>query len=166
VCTLGKVIGGGFPLAAFGGSAAVMDHLAPEGPVYQAGTLSGNPVAVAAALAQLGLLNDGVYDWLESVTRVVVDLFSDAFEHAGVDAVVSNEGTLAGIVFDTAAPRNYEDVRAADHERYARFFHEMLSHGVYVAPSGYEVLFTCTALDNEALERIRLAAAAAARALA
>jgi glutamate-1-semialdehyde 2,1-aminomutase len=164
---LGKVVGGGLPLAAFGGRGALMDQLAPAGPVYQAGTLSGNPVAVAAGLAQLALLDEAVYEHLEQVTATLVDGLRDAFDEAGVDARVTRHGTLAGVVFGLdGAPRRYEDVAGAAHDVYARFFHEMLDRGVYLAPSGYEVLFTSTALDTEALDRVLDAARSAARAVA
>jgi glutamate-1-semialdehyde 2,1-aminomutase len=167
ITVLGKVLGGGFPLAAFGGRAELMDHLAPDGPVYQAGTLSGNPVAVAAGRAQLALVDQpGVYDRLRATTdRLVADLRS-AF--AGHDAPVQvlQHGTLAGIVFADAAPQRYEDVAAADHARYGRFFHAMLDRGVYLAPSGYEVIFSSLALDEADLDRVAEAASGAAAALA
>jgi glutamate-1-semialdehyde 2,1-aminomutase len=164
---LGKVLGGGFPLAAFGGRADLMDHLAPVGPVYQAGTLSGNPVAVAAGLAQLTLIDEpDVYDRLQRTTdRVVADLRA-AFAGTGVAHQVLQHGTLAGVVFAEAPPRRYEDVAAADHAAYGRFFHAMLDRGVYLAPSGYEIVFTSLALDEVALERIAEAAAGAAAELA
>jgi glutamate-1-semialdehyde 2,1-aminomutase len=166
ITVLGKIVGGGFPLAAFGGRAELMDHLAPDGPVYQAGTLSGNPVAVAAGLAQLELLTDDVYERLEAVTIRLADAFAAAFAHAGIVAQVVRHGTLAGIVVTDRPPRRYEDVVAADHDAYARFFHAMLDRGVYLAPSGYEVLFTSLALDDAALTTIATAAEEAARAIA
>jgi len=159
---MGKVLGGGFPLAAFGGRADVMNHLAPDGAVYQAGTLSGNPVAVAAGLAQLELLTAAAYADLDEVTRVVADGFAAAFEAAGVRAQVTRHHTLAGIVFADSAPTRYEDVARADHAAYAVLFHAMLERGVYMAPSGFEVLFTSLALGDQGLERIVDAAAEAA----
>jgi glutamate-1-semialdehyde 2,1-aminomutase len=163
---LGKAIGGGFPLAAFGGRAELMRHLAPVGPVYQAGTLSGNPVAVAAGVAQLELLTAAVYEELEARTVAVAGALDEAFRAAGVPAVVRRHGTLAAVLFAGGVADDYAGVRAADHDRYAAFFHEMLRRGVYLAPSGYEVLFTSTALDAEALDRVAEAAAGAAAALA
>ena len=163
---LGKAIGGGFPLAAFGGRADLMAELAPVGPVYQAGTLSGNPVAVAAGIAQLELLTDATFEWLERVTSQVAHVLRSALADAGVPALVRQHGALAGVLFATEEPRDYAAVRAADHARYGRFFHEMLARGVYLAPSGYEVLFTSTALDGEAFETLVSAAAGAARAVA
>lgn len=166
VTVLGKVVGGGFPLAAFGGPAALMDHLAPEGPVYQAGTLSGNPVAVAAGRAQLALLEPAVYEGLEDATRTVADGFAAAFRAAGVTVQVTRRGTLAGVVFTDLAPTRFEDVAGADHDAYARFFHAMLDRGIYLAPSGYEVVFTSLALDQPALDRIVDAAHEAAEVVA
>ncbi|MFA9432690.1 glutamate-1-semialdehyde 2,1-aminomutase [Egicoccus sp. AB-alg2] len=165
ITVLGKVVGGGFPLAAFGGRADVMDHLAPAGPVYQAGTLSGNPVAVAAGLAQLRLLDDAVYARLDEVTTRLVDGLRKAFAEAGVGAQVTRHATLAGVLFADTSPTRYEDVAAADHARYARFFHGMLDRGIYLAPSGYEVLFTSTALTDADVDRAVAAAAEVAAAL-
>ena len=166
ITILGKVVGGGFPLAAFGGPAALMDHLAPDGPVYQAGTLSGNPVAVAAGRAQLALLDGSVYECLEGATSMVADGFAAAFRAAGVTAQVTRRGTLAGVVFTDRPVTRFEDVAAADHDAYARFFHAMLERGVYLAPSGYEVVFTSLALDTAALQRIAEAAHEAAEVVA
>jgi glutamate-1-semialdehyde 2,1-aminomutase len=163
---MGKIVGGGFPLAAFGGRADLMEQLAPAGGVYQAGTLSGNPVAVAAGVATLELLTAEAYARLEAVTeRLVADLRA-AFDAAGLSAVVPRDGTLAGVLFADAEPRDFDEVDAADHERYGRFFHEMLDRGVYLAPAGYEILFASLALDDAALDRIGAAAADAAEALA
>jgi len=159
---LGKVVGGGFPLAAFGGDAAVMDQLAPGGPVYQAGTLSGNPVAAAAGLAQLQLLDAGAYRELERITVALGDGLAAAFAAAGGAARVIRHGSLLGIVFSAAEPVRYEDVAAADHAAYGRFFHEMLARGVYLAPSGYEVVFTSLALGQAEIDQVVEAAHAAA----
>jgi glutamate-1-semialdehyde 2,1-aminomutase len=166
ITILGKVVGGGFPLAAFGGPASLMDHLAPDGPVYQAGTLSGNPVAVAAGRAQLELLDATVYECLEGATRRLVDGFRAAFRAAGVTAQVTRHGTLAGVVFADRSPTRFEDVAGADHDAYARFFHAMLDRGVYLAPSGYEVVFTSLAMDAAVLERVVEAAHEAAEVVA
>jgi glutamate-1-semialdehyde 2,1-aminomutase len=163
---LGKVVGGGFPLAALGGSATLMDQLAPVGGVYQAGTLSGNPVAVAAGSATLRLLTPDVYDTLERSTLRVVEDLTDAFDRAGLVAVVPRVTTLAGVVFADRVPRDKDDIDAADHERYGRFFHAMLDRGVYLAPAGYEVLFTSLALDEPAFTRVAEAAAEAAAEIA
>lgn len=156
VTALGKVVGGGFPLAVFGGSAEVMAHLAPQGPVYQAGTLSGNPVAVAAGAAQLRLLTPDVYARLEATTTRLADGLADVLaDHA----VVTRWGTLAGVVFGIAStPSRFADVAAADHQAYARFFHGMLDRGVQLAPSGYEVLFTSAALTDDDVDLVVAAA--------
>ena len=161
---LGKIVGGGFPLAAFGGRAELMDHLAPDGPVYQAGTLSGNPVAVAAGLATLRLLDDDAYRRLEAVTQQLEGVLRAALAEAAptVPATVRRHATLLGVVFAPAGPRRYEDVVAADHDAYGRFFHAMLERGIYLAPSGYEVVFTSLALDDAAIDRIGQAAHEAA----
>ncbi|MEX2324983.1 MAG: glutamate-1-semialdehyde 2,1-aminomutase [Nitriliruptoraceae bacterium] len=162
---LGKVVGGGFPLAAFGGRRDLMEQLAPVGPVYQAGTLSGNPVAVAAGLAQLALLNDDVYTELARLTARLADGLNGAFASHRIDAMCVRHGTLAGIVFGASAPENYQDVAAADHAAYSRFFHAMLASGVYLAPSSYEVVFTSVALSDEDIDAIVAAAGDACRAL-
>ena len=159
---LGKVIGGGFPLAALGGRAEVMAELAPTGPVYQAGTLSGNPVAVAAGLAQLRLLTADVHSRLTTATTRIVEGLRAAFADAGVTATVTQVGTLAGFVFAPSAPHRYEDVAAADHAAYGRFFHAMLERGVYLAPSGFEVVFSSAALTDTDLDTVVAAARDAA----
>ncbi len=166
ITVLGKVLGGGFPLAAFGGRAELMDHLAPDGPVYQAGTLSGNPVAVAAGRAQLALLTDEVYAGLRDTTDRLVAGLHEAFTGVDYPVQVLQHGTLAGVVFGDRVPRDYDDVAASDHTRYGRFFHLMLDRGVYLAPSSYEVIFTSVALAGDPLDRVIEAAAGAAAALA
>ena len=138
---LGKVIGGGLPLAAVGGAASIMDELAPLGPVYQAGTLSGNPLATAAGLAVLAELDDASYRRLERTAERLEEGLRKAFADAGVATQVTRAFTLLGFFFADTAVRNYDDARAADHARYARVFHGLLERGVYFAPSGYEALF-------------------------
>ena len=159
---MGKVVGGGFPLAALGGPGQLMDHLAPDGPVYQSGTLSGNPVAVAAGLAQLQLLTPEVYRQLEDAAGTLAEGLQAAVDAAGLPATATRHATLVGLVFADAAPRRFEDVAAADHAAYGRFFHAMLERGVYLAPSGYEVLFPSAALAAHDLDRIVSAAHEAA----
>jgi glutamate-1-semialdehyde 2,1-aminomutase len=141
----GKVIGGGLPLAAVGGRADVMDELAPLGPVYQAGTLSGNPLATAAGLATLGELDDDAYADLEDIAqRLETGLRKEL-----PGAQITRAFTLLGVFFAAEPVRNYDDARAADHERYARMFHTLLDNGVYVAPSGYEALFPSLAHSDD-----------------
>ena len=148
----GKVVGGGLPLAAVGGSAAVMDHLAPLGPVYQAGTLSGNPLATAAGLAALAQLDAGAYARLEAKAARLVEGLLGAFSAAGLAAQVTQAGTLAGLFFGPEPVTNYAAAQDADHERYARFFHGMLDRGVYFAPSGYETTFVSLAHSDEIID--------------
>ncbi len=137
----GKVIGGGLPLAAVGGRAAVMDELAPLGPVYQAGTLSGNPLATAAGLAVLAELDDASYAALERRAERLEDGLRKAFADAGIAAQVTRAFTLLGIFFADSPVADYEAARRADHARYARVFHSLLDQGVYFPPSGYEAIF-------------------------
>ncbi|MGZ4140779.1 MAG: glutamate-1-semialdehyde 2,1-aminomutase, partial [Actinomycetota bacterium] len=137
----GKVIGGGLPLAAVGGSAAIMDELAPLGPVYQAGTLSGNPLATAAGLAVLAELDHAAYNRLARTAERLEDGLRKVFADAGVVAQVTRAFTLLGVFFADAPVDNYEAARNADHLRYAQLFHALLERGVYFAPSGYETLF-------------------------
>jgi glutamate-1-semialdehyde 2,1-aminomutase len=137
----GKVIGGGLPLAAVGGRAAIMDQLAPLGPVYQAGTLSGNPLATAAGLAVLAHLDDARYAELERTAERFADGLRKAFADAGTVAQVTRAFTLVGVFFADAPVTNYEAAQQADHKRYAHLFHGLLDNGVFVAPSGYETLF-------------------------
>jgi glutamate-1-semialdehyde 2,1-aminomutase len=161
----GKVIGGGLPLAAVGGRASVMDELAPLGPVYQAGTLSGNPLATAAGRAVLAELDDAQYAELEARASRLAAGLRKAFADAAVHAQVAQAFTLLGVFFVGAPVRDYEAARHADHHFYARFFHGLLDQGVYVAPSGYEALFPSLAHDDADLDTT-IAAAHEAAALA
>ena len=151
--TFGKVIGGGLPLAAFGGRADVMDVLAPDGPVYQAGTLSGNPLATAAGLAVLDQLDDAAFVQLEGRAEQLSHWLADVFRDAGVEAQVFNVGTLVGLFFRAERPRDYDEVSESDAKAYATFFHEMLSRGVALAPSAFEVAFPSLAHTKDDLER-------------
>jgi glutamate-1-semialdehyde 2,1-aminomutase len=137
---LGKVMGGGFPCAAFGGRADVMDRLAPTGPVYQAGTLSGNPVAVAAGIAALDLARTtDPYPGLEATADALIDGLTEGFGVAGIPVTVNRAGSLFSVFFTDGPVTDFDGAKAADHERYARFFHHMLDHGVALPPSGYEL---------------------------
>ncbi|WP_098244079.1 glutamate-1-semialdehyde 2,1-aminomutase [Streptomyces formicae] len=164
--TFGKVMGGGFPAAAFGGRADVMAHLAPAGPVYQAGTLSGNPVATAAGLAQLRLLDDAAYEKVDAVSARVRGLVSDALSKEGVAHRVQNASNMFSVFFTDRDVRNYDDAKAQESFRFTAFFHSMLSQGVYLPPSSFESWFVSTALDERAIERIAAALPGAARAAA
>jgi glutamate-1-semialdehyde 2,1-aminomutase len=159
----GKVVGGGLPLAAIGGPAALMDQLAPLGPVYQAGTLSGNPLATAAGLAVLAQLDAGAYDALEATAERLAAGLRRAFAEVGIAAQVTRAFTLVGLFFASAPVRNYDDARAADQSRYASVFHGLLDRGVYFAPSGYETLFPSLAHTDADIDRTIEAAAATAR---
>ncbi len=145
----GKVVGGGLPLAAVGGRADLMDHLAPLGPVYQAGTLSGNPLATAAGLAALDRLDARAYEELARKAEMLVTGLTLAFDDAGIPTQVTRAATLSGLFFSTEAVVDYDGAQRADHERYAKFFHGMLDRGVYLAPSGYETTFVSLAHTDE-----------------
>ncbi len=144
--TLGKVIGGGMPVGAFGGKRAIMEKIAPLGPVYQAGTLSGNPVAVAAGLATLAATEAlGFYEDLSRVTRAFTDGLADAAKRAGVAFSAQSVGGMFGIYFAAQVPDSYDTVMAGDKERFNRFFHAMLDAGIYLAPSAFEAGFVSAA---------------------
>jgi glutamate-1-semialdehyde 2,1-aminomutase len=162
--TFGKVMGGGFPAAAFGGRADVMAHLAPVGPVYQAGTLSGNPIATAAGLAQLRLLDDAAYAKVDAVSAEIRSLVSEAFTKEGVAHTVSAASNMFSVFFTDRPVRNYEDAKQQEAFRFKAFFHSMLSQGVYLPPSAFESWFVSTAHDTQAVERFAAALPAAARA--
>ncbi len=143
---MGKVIGGGMPLAAFGGRADVMHKLSPLGNVYQAGTLSGNPVAVAAGMAQLRIVQrPGFYDRLAAATRQLMQGLDAAAARHGVTLRTDSEGGMFGFYFAETVPRNYPDIAGADVDIFKRFFHAMLDRGVYLAPSMYEAGFVSAA---------------------
>jgi glutamate-1-semialdehyde 2,1-aminomutase len=164
--TFGKVMSGGLPAAAFGGRADVMAALAPVGPVYQAGTLSGNPVAVAAGLATLRAADDGVYAALDRNAETVGDLVGAALSAAGVAHVVQYAGSLFSVFFAEAPVHDFAAARAAQTFRYAPFFHGMLDAGVYLPPSAFEAWFVNAAMDDDAMAVIEAALPAAARAAA
>jgi glutamate-1-semialdehyde 2,1-aminomutase len=165
--TLGKVVGGGMPAAAFGGRADVMASIAPDGPVYQAGTLSGNPVAMAAGLATLeGLDAPGFYERLGERTRQLAEGLAAAAERAGVPLAVEHAGGMFGFVFSADAPvRSYAQVAGADVERFRRFFHRMLDAGIYLAPSAFEAGFVSSAHGEAEIEQTLAAAAGALQGL-
>ena len=148
--TLGKVIGGGMPVGAFGGKAEIMQQIAPLGPVYQAGTLSGNPVAMAAGLATLDLISEpGFYDPLFAKTQALAEGLEAAAAEAGVPFTTNHAGTMFGGFFtDAERVSNYQQVMACDTERFNRFFHGMLEEGIYLAPASYEAGFVSSAHGN------------------
>jgi len=163
--TLGKVIGGGMPVGAFGGRRAIMEKIAPLGPVYQAGTLSGNPVAVAAGLSTLRAIEEpGFHDGLAAVTRSLTDGLAAAARNAGVSFAAQSVGGMFGIYFAPTVPDTYDSVMACDKERFNRFFHAMLDAGVYFAPSAFEAGFVSAAHSaDDIATTIALAAPAFAR---
>ena len=164
--TFGKVMGGGFPAAAFGGRAEVMARLAPAGPVYQAGTLSGNPVATAAGLATLRAADDDVYAWVDKAAGELSALAGDALTAAGVAHRVQHAGSMFSVFFGPDEVTDYDRARRQDTFRYTGFFHAMLERGVYLPPSAFESWFVSAAHDDAALERVADALPHAARAAA
>lgn len=163
--TFGKVVGGGMPVAALGGRAELMDALAPVGPVYQAGTLSGNPVATAAGLATLRLADDAVYARVDAASATLRAAVSEAFTDAGLPHAVQSASNLFSTVLGTdAGARDYAQVLASESWRYPAFFHSLLRDGVYAPPSAFEAWFVSAAHDDDALDRVIRALPAAARA--
>ena len=164
--TFGKVMGGGFPAAAFGGRAEVMGSLAPAGPVYQAGTLSGNPVAAAAGLATLRLCTDHVYAHLNRAAGELGRQVSEALAKEGVEHRVQYAGNMFSVFFTGAEVVDYAGARRQQVHRFAAFFHAMLARGVYLPPSAFEAWFLSAAHDEDVLERVVDALPDAARAAA
>src|SRR5205823_12634168 len=148
--TLGKVIGGGMPVGAFGGKRAIMEKIAPLGPVYQAGTLSGNPAAVAAGLATLAITEEvGFYDRLSRTTQTLADGLAAAAKDEGVTFCAQAAGGMFGLYFSQWIPDTYERVMRCDTARFNRFFHAMLDEGIYLAPSAYEAGFVSAAHSDD-----------------
>jgi glutamate-1-semialdehyde 2,1-aminomutase len=165
--TFGKVMGGGLPAAAFGGRAEIMDQMAPAGPVYQAGTLAGNPLATAAGLATLRECTPDVYQKVDEAAAAVAALTAAALTDAGAPFRLQQAGSLFSFFLGVAGPvRDFAEARSQSVAAYAAFFHAMLDRGVYLPPSGYEAWFLSAAHDAEAIDRIAAAVPAAARAAA
>ena len=164
---LGKIVGGGLPAAAYGGRAELMEQLAPDGPVYQAGTLSGNPLAMAAGLAALRSLREpGVYDRLEATSRRLAEGLKSAARAAGVELTVAFMGGLFGFFFHPGPVRNFEDAKKTDENRFRRFFAAMLERGVYLAPSPFECGFSSLAHESADIDATLEAAQRAMREVA
>jgi len=165
--TLGKIIGGGFPVGAFGGKREIMEQLAPVGPVYQAGTLSGNPLAMAAGVATLRQMGAAQYAQLEEKSARLAQGLADAARAAGVAVQVNRVGSMLTVFFTAEPVYDAQSARKADTRRFARFFHEMLANGVYLPPSQFEAAFVSVAHGDEeialTLEAARKAFAAVAR---
>ncbi len=158
----GKVIGGGLPIGAVGGSVAVMEHLTPLGKVFHAGTLAGNPLATAAGLAALNELTPDVYIELAARARALSALLRDACASAGMTVQFPVVGTLVGMFFGDTIPTNFDEAKKTDEQMYARFFHSMLQHGVALAPGAYEALFVGLGHTDEVITQLAVAANAAA----
>ncbi len=157
--TLGKIIGGGLPVAAYGGSAELMNHVAPLGPVYQAGTLAGNPLAMRAGIATLGqLTRPDLYERIDEHARRLVAGLRRALVASGIPGQVNAMGSLATLFFAAAPVRNYKDAKRSDTTRYARFFREMLDRGIFLAPSQFEAAFVSAAHTSEDIVRTIAAA--------
>lgn len=164
--TFGKVIGGGMPVGAFGGRADIMNHLSPLGPVYQAGTLSGNPLATAAGIATLTQLDDALYTQLNDAADTITASIAKALGSVGVPHTINRAGTLFSVFFTDSEVRNYEDAKAQDTEAFTRFFHSMLEQGIYLPPSAFEAYFVSKAHTPDILDRVLNALPAAAKAAA
>src|SRR5580704_9761307 len=165
--TLGKIIGGGLPVAAYGGSAELMNHVAPLGAVYQAGTLAGNPLAMSAGIATLKqLTRSGLYEGIHEQSRSVVDGLRQALAETGISGRVNEAGSLATLFFTSERVRNYRDAKGSDTKRYARFFREMLDRGIFPAPSQFEAAFVSAAHTSEDITRTIAAASDSLKAIA
>ena len=154
----GKIIGGGLPLAAYGGRKDIMQKLAPLGPVYQAGTLSGNPLAVAAGCAMIEQLTDDVYAQLDATAKTLTDGLADLFRRKKVPASVTRVGSMFGFFFRPEVPKTFAEVKQSDVKRFNRFFHGMLERGVYLAPSAFEACFLSTAHTPDLIQHTLKAA--------
>jgi glutamate-1-semialdehyde 2,1-aminomutase len=167
ITCLGKIIGGGLPLAALGGKADIMDMLAPAGPVYQAGTLSGNPIATAAANATLDILAKGdCYNKLEATSAMLEAGLSDAAKNAGVPVTINRVGSIMSCFFTNSPIRNFADVQSTNIKQFKMFFTEMLKQGIYLAPSAYEAMFVSLAHTKQDIEKTIEAAQKALRKIA
>jgi glutamate-1-semialdehyde 2,1-aminomutase len=165
--TLGKIIGGGLPVAAYGGSAEIMNQVAPLGPVYQAGTLAGNPLAMRAGIVTLQQLTQGgLYDGINERARFLVEGLREALADTGIAGQINSTGSLATLFFTDAPVRNYSDAKRSDTKRYARFFREMLERGIFLAPSQFEAAFVSAAHTAEDVERTIAAARDSLKAIA
>jgi glutamate-1-semialdehyde 2,1-aminomutase len=152
---LGKILGGGLPLAAFGGRRRIMNLLAPEGPVYQAGTLSGNPLAVSAGLATLGILSRrDTYTRLEARGKVLADGFTEVINQYRIKAALNRAGSMLTVFFGVDGVHDADDARKCDRRQFARYFHGMLRRGVYLPPAQFEAAFVSLAHSTEAIEKV------------
>lgn len=157
--TLGKIIGGGMPVGAYGGRKEIMDFVSPAGPVYQAGTLSGNPIAMAAGMAMLTYLNEHpeVYTKLEQTGKRMVQDIRDNMQELGLNYTINNQGSMFSLFFTQEKVHNFETAKLSDTALFGRYFRAMLERGVYLAPSQFETLFISTALSEEDLQQLKKA---------
>lgn len=162
--TFGKVIGGGFPLAAVGGEASIMDQLSPAGPVYQAGTLSGNPIAASAGLATLELLGDDAYLALEKASDRIIDVLATELTAAGIPHTINQAASLFSVFFTPGPVTNFKQSRSQDTKAFAKFFHTLLDNKVWMAPSSFEAWFVSTCLGETELDIVASAIHKAAQA--
>lgn len=166
ITLLGKVIGGGFPLGAVAGRRDIMEHLAPVGDIYQAGTLSGNPVAVAAGLSTLrGISAPGVFDGIKEMTSILTEGILKSAKETGIPLIGNEIGTMTSFFFTEDKVNNFNDAKGADERLFKSFFHEMLKSGIYLAPSPYEALFLSSAHTNGDIEKTISASRSALSAL-
>jgi glutamate-1-semialdehyde 2,1-aminomutase len=165
--TLGKIIGGGLPVAAYGGSAEIMNHVAPLGAVYQAGTLAGNPLAMRAGIATLKqLTRPGLYEGIHDQSQRLVAGLRQTLDETGIPGQINATGSLATLFFSAEPVRNYSDAKRSDTKRYARFFREMLDRGIFLAPSQFEAKFVSAAHTSEDISRTIAAARDSLKAIA
>ncbi len=163
--TFGKVIGGGLPVGAFGGRKDIMHHIAPTGPVYQAGTLSGNPLAMAAGSAMMRIISeDGFYSHLTQQTEKLVNGMQQVADEAGVPFSTAHQGGMFGFYFTAQKVQRFDDLKLCDEAHFKRFFHAMLEAGVYLAPSAYEAGFVSSKHNDDIIEQTLMAAEKAIRA--
>jgi glutamate-1-semialdehyde 2,1-aminomutase len=155
----GKIIGGGLPVGAYGGRRDLMEQIAPQGPVYQAGTLSGNPLAMAAGIATLKEIGrPGFYDTLDDVSAKLMEGLKNEADHAGIDVTVDRVGSMLGLFFTPGPVLNFQDAKTSDLDRFAKYYQSMLAQGIYLAPSQFEAGFVSAAHDDEAIDNTLKAA--------
>jgi glutamate-1-semialdehyde 2,1-aminomutase len=160
ITCFGKIIGGGLPVGAYGGRKEIMDNIAPMGSVYQAGTLSGNPLAMAAGVATLKELdNDEVYQSLSKKMEKLLNGFKSSADNLGINLTVSQAGAMAGVFFNSSEVHNFDEAKTSDLDMFSSFYHGMLAKGVYLAPSQFEAIFMSTAHTDEDIENTIKAAA-------
>lgn len=154
--TMGKIIGGGMPVGAYGGKAEIMDYVSPQGPVYQAGTLSGNPVAMAAGLAMLNHLksNPEIYDQLNEITSQIVDGIKDNLNKLSLPFTINQVGSMFSLFFTDQEVIDFDTAKTTDTSAFGKYFQSMLSKGIYLAPSQFETLFISTSITSDLVDRI------------